>query len=51
VITWAFALCFAAVTVVCVRYVFIFPVGFCAATTVCLAAAAWRSGVPARPEV
>jgi hypothetical protein len=51
VITWAFALCFAAVTVVCVRYVFIFPVGFCAATTACLAAAAWRSGVPARPEV
>jgi hypothetical protein len=50
VITWAFALCFAAVTFVCVRYVFIFPVGFCAATTVCLAAAAWRSGPSPRPE-
>jgi hypothetical protein len=50
VITWAFAVCFAAVTIVCVRYMFIIPAGFCAATTVCLAAAARRSGVPARPE-
>jgi hypothetical protein len=50
VITWAFAVCFAAVTIVCVRYMFIIPAAFCAATTVCLAAAARRSGVPARPE-
>jgi hypothetical protein len=49
VITWAFALCFAAVTIVCLRYIFIVPVIFSAATALCLAAAAWRSTQPDAP--
>ena len=40
---WAFALCFAAITVVSWRYLFILPVAFSAVITVCLAAAAWLS--------
>jgi len=41
---WAFALCFAALTVVSWRYLFIIPVAFSIAITVCLTAAAWLSG-------
>jgi hypothetical protein len=40
---WAFALCFAAITVVSWRYLFVIPVAFSLAITVCLTAAAWIS--------
>jgi hypothetical protein len=40
---WAFALCFAAITVVSWRYLFIIPIVFSLVITVCLAAAAWLS--------
>ena len=40
---WAFAVCFAAITVVSWRYLFIIPVAFSLAITVCLTAAAWIS--------
>ncbi|HEY7404944.1 MAG TPA: hypothetical protein VIB39_15575 [Candidatus Angelobacter sp.] len=43
-IAWAFALCFAAITVVSVMYLFIIPIVFSALVTVCLAAGAWRAG-------
>lgn len=42
--TWAFALSFAAITVVSWRYLFIIPIAFSIAITVCLTAAAWTSG-------
>ena len=42
-IGWAFALCFAALTVVSWRYLFILPIAFAAVITVCLASAAWLS--------
>ena len=42
--TWAFALSFAAVTVVSWRYLFLIPIAFSIAITVCLTAAAWTSG-------
>ncbi len=41
--TWAFALCFAAITVVSWRYLFILPIAFSIAVTLCLTAAAWLS--------
>ena len=40
---WAFALCFAAITVVSWRYLFILPIAFSVVITLCLAAAAWLS--------
>jgi hypothetical protein len=40
---WAFALCFAAITVVSWRYLFILPIAFSIAITLCLTAAAWLS--------
>src|SRR5258706_7370069 len=40
---WAFALCFAIITVVSWRYLFIMPIGFSIVITLCLTAAAWRS--------
>ena len=43
---WAFALCFAAITVVSWRYLFILPIAFSAVITLCLAAAAWLSTKP-----
>ena len=44
---WAFALCFAAITVVSWRYLFILPIAFSIAITWCLTAAAWLShGTP-----
>jgi hypothetical protein len=46
-IAWAFALCFAAVTVVSWTYLFILPVVFSVLITVCLIAAAWLSSKPA----
>jgi hypothetical protein len=40
---WAFALCFAAITVVSWRYLFIIPIAFSITITLCLTAAAWLS--------
>jgi hypothetical protein len=40
---WAFAVCFAAITVVSWRYLFILPIAFSIAITLCLTAAAWLS--------
>ena len=42
-IAWAFALCFAAVTVVSWIYLFILPIIFLMVITVCLVSAAWLS--------
>jgi hypothetical protein len=42
--SWAFAACFAAVTVVSSRYLFVVPIALSAAITLCLAAAAWLGG-------
>lgn len=42
-ITWSFALCFAAITVVSWRYLFAIPIVFSIVTTVCLILAAWLS--------
>ena len=44
---WAFALCFAAITVVSWRYLFIIPIVFSIVITLCLTAAAWLSARPA----
>jgi hypothetical protein len=43
---WAFALCYAAITVVSWRYLFILPIAFSLVTTLCLTAAAWLSAKP-----
>jgi hypothetical protein len=43
VTAWALALCFAAITVVSWRYLFILPIVFSIVITVCLTAAAWLS--------
>jgi hypothetical protein len=40
---WAFAVCFAAITVVSWRYLFILPILFSLMITACLIAAAWLS--------
>ena len=40
---WAFAICFAAITVVSWKYLFLIPVAFSIAITVCLTLAAWIS--------
>jgi hypothetical protein len=42
-IAWAFALCFAAITVVSWTYLFILPIVFSIVITVCLILAAWLS--------
>jgi hypothetical protein len=47
--TWAFALSFATITVVSWRYLFIIPVAFSIAITVCLTAAAWISAKQVAP--
>jgi hypothetical protein len=41
--TWAFALCFLAITVISWRYLFIIPIAFSILITLCLTAAAWFS--------
>lgn len=48
---WAFALCFAAITLVSWRYLFIVPIVFSIVITLCLSAAAWLSAkqVPMPP--
>ena len=43
VTVWAFAFCFAAITVVSWRYLFILPIVFSILITVCLVSAAWLS--------
>jgi hypothetical protein len=43
---WTFALCFAAITAVSVRYLFVIPIAFSGVITLCLIAAAWRSARP-----
>ena len=40
---WSFALCFAAITVVSWRFLFILPIAFTIVITSCLTAAAWLS--------
>jgi hypothetical protein len=40
---WAFALCFAAITVVSWKYLFILPIAFSIVITSCLTAGAWLS--------
>lgn len=40
---WSLALCFAAITVVSWKYLFILPIAFSLGITVCLTAAAWLS--------
>jgi len=40
---WAFAFCFAAITVVSWSYLFILPIVFSGVITVCLLSAAWLS--------
>jgi hypothetical protein len=42
---WAFALCFAAITVVGWRYLFLLPIAFSIVITLCLTAAAWLSAM------
>jgi hypothetical protein len=51
VTTWAFALCFLAITVISWRYLFIIPIAFSILITLCLTAAAWLSArqVSTRP--
>jgi hypothetical protein len=46
VTVWAFAACFAGITVVSWRYLFVLPIVFSAAITLCLSTAAWLSGKP-----
>jgi hypothetical protein len=46
VTAWALALCFAAITVVSCRFLFMVPIVFSLVITVCLAAAAWLSAKP-----
>lgn len=41
---WTFALCFAAITVISWRFLFILPIAFSAAITLCLGVAAWLAG-------
>jgi hypothetical protein len=43
VVVWAFALCFAAITFVSWRYLFLLPIIFSIVITVCLILAAWLS--------
>jgi len=47
VTVWALALCFAAITVVSWRYLFVLPVVFAIVITLCLTVAAWLSAKPA----
>lgn len=43
VTAWAFALCFAVITVVSWKYLFVMPIIFSLVITLCLTAAAWLS--------
>jgi hypothetical protein len=48
-VTWAFALAFAAITALSWKYLFIIPIGFSLAITLCLTAAAWLSATQVDP--
>jgi hypothetical protein len=48
---WAFALCFAAITVVSWRYLFILPIAFSIVITLCLTPAAWLSAKLSTPPL
>jgi hypothetical protein len=41
---WAFAFCFAAITILSWRYLFVLPIVFSILITICLTAGAWLSG-------
>jgi hypothetical protein len=43
VLVWAFALCFAGVTILSWRYLFVIPIVFSVVITLCLVAGAWLS--------
>lgn len=43
---WALVICFAAVTIVCLKYAFIVPIVFSILILLCLTAAAWLSAKP-----
>jgi hypothetical protein len=43
---WAFALCFAAITVLSLKFLFILPIAVAGVITLCLALAAWLSARP-----
>jgi hypothetical protein len=43
---WALVICFAAVTIVCLKYAFIVPIFFSILILLCLTAAAWLSAEP-----
>jgi hypothetical protein len=45
-IRWAFALAFAAITIISWRYLFVIPIAFSILVTLCLAAGAWLAGKP-----
>jgi hypothetical protein len=45
-LAWAFAACFAAITLVSWKYLFVLPIVFSVLITVCLVAAAWLSAQP-----
>ena len=47
---WAFALSFAAIAVLSWTYLFIIPIAFSVAITVCLTVAAWASGKQGVPD-
>lgn|SRR5437763_12191551 len=49
VTTWAFALSFAAIAVVSWRHLFMIPIAFSIAITICLTAAAWTSAKVVAP--
>ena len=44
---WALVVCFAAVTILSLRYAFIIPIAFSILILICFAAAAWLSAKPA----
>jgi len=50
-IAWTFALSFAAITIVSSRHLFIVPVAFSIAFTLCLTAAAWVSTKPSETRL
>jgi hypothetical protein len=43
---WALVICFAAITIVCLKYAFIVPIVFSILILLCLTAAAWLSAKP-----
>ena len=49
-VTWGFAVCFAAITVVSWLHLFLIPIAFSAVITITLTLAAWLSAKPAEPS-